>query len=172
MNHRLMILGGAAVLAGVTVANAQTAARTPAPPNPQPPAGRYQLVMQPSTSTVLGRVYLLDTATGRVWADIQITPSDKAVEDFLKNVSDASLRNDLRQTFIDRYSPCNKMPRCFVEIEKATLNANGEWISQVQPAQGQIVSVVIPIYSPLNGSAFATNTIARSSGVNAAACRS
>jgi hypothetical protein len=35
-------------------------------------AGRYQIVAQPGTNEVLGNVFLVDTATGKVWRQIDL----------------------------------------------------------------------------------------------------
>jgi hypothetical protein len=35
-------------------------------------AGRYQIVAQPATNEILGNVFLLDTATGKVWRQIDL----------------------------------------------------------------------------------------------------
>lgn len=38
--------------------------------------GRFQVIAQPATNEVLGNVYLLDTATGRVWREINYESAD------------------------------------------------------------------------------------------------
>jgi len=95
--------------------------------------GRFQVVMQPSTDSVLGLVYLVDTATGRVWAHIHITPSDEevdaAVENMpLNNPQALAAREAARKRFIEGYGPCHGTARCFVEIDRVDLTDRG-WVS-------------------------------------------
>ena len=105
---------------------------TPSAPRPAPaPAacvGRYQLVMQPGTDSLLGRVYLLDTVTGRVWADIQVTPPDNVVDAAVRRNapadSSAADQEKFRKQFIANYGPCKGLTRCFVEVDRVRLTGD------------------------------------------------
>ena len=120
------------------ISHAQSTTPTrPAAPTPTP--GRFQLVTQPGTTSVLGLVYLIDTATGRVWAHIQVTPSDEAVAAAVRNMPNPqgfttgpplADQEKFRRQFVENYGPCSGTSRCFVELDRVSLTNSG-WVSEV-----------------------------------------
>ena len=48
------------------------AAQQETKPTTRTDVGRYQVIAQPATNEILGNVFLVDTATGRVWRQIDL----------------------------------------------------------------------------------------------------
>lgn len=136
---------------GVWLTAAESYAQSaPAPvrPSSQSP-GRFQLVPEPG-----GTIFLLDTATGRVWRNSYVTPSDsdvKASVDKTIALQEASNGRSFpeaeRKALFDKLSierkdelqklknPCNGLTICFVEVDRVRLTPNGEFSSEIVRAK-------------------------------------
>ena len=123
--------------------HAQTAP-APARPSNQPP-GRFQLVPEPG-----GTVFLLDTATGRVWRYSYLTPADSDVKAAVdkaitaqeisngrvfseaerKELSD-KLSKEQRDKMQESNNPCTGLSNCFIEVDRVRLAPSGKFASEL-----------------------------------------
>jgi hypothetical protein len=79
------------------------------PPDQPPPiapgqVGRYQLLLNSP-----GTVYLVDTATGRIWRYTKLTRAEGSS---------------------DQSNPCTGLDTCFLEVDRLRLTDSG-WVSEI-----------------------------------------
>ena len=75
----------------------------PAPASTPAQIGRYQLLLHSP-----GTVYLVDTATGRIWRYTKLTRAEQAPES----------------------NPCFGLDTCFLEVDRLRLTDSG-WVSEI-----------------------------------------
>jgi hypothetical protein len=138
----IRVLAVALLLLIPTAVHAQTAA-TPPRPNTQgsvQPVGRFQLVPLPE-----GTMFLIDSATGRVWRYTQLVPTEaevsaaidadiiaegKALGVVLGRVPDLTRDRRVREELRAKMNPCAITTACFLEVERFALRERG-WSSEV-----------------------------------------
>ena len=114
----------------------------------QPP-GRFQLIPQPE-----GTMFLLDTATGRIWRYTLLMPAEsdvKASVDKAIALQEASnnttfseaerkalfdtLAKKHRDDLQESGNPCRGLTTCFVEVDRVRLGPNGKYASEIVAAK-------------------------------------
>lgn len=126
------------------VSLAQSAASPPRQVSAAPTSGRFQL-----TAEYEGRLFMVDSATGRVWRYTLVTVPDSAVQtrvDTLIAIQEAQsgsvfteaerkalsdkLEPEQRQEVETENNPCEGLRSCFVEVDRVRLTSAG-WTSEV-----------------------------------------
>jgi hypothetical protein len=110
---------------------------------------RFSLLAQPE-----GTVFLIDSATGRVWRYTQLVidendPAIKRAIDglwelrkqkestrFPNGIMPTALENELREVVKQEYereqNPCTGTKACFLEVDRGSLTPKG-WVSEIIP---------------------------------------
>lgn len=121
------------------------AAQAPAPATPQAvgsTTGRFQLFAQPQ-----GQVFMIDSATGRVWRYTHVTPSAGEVQKYLdsliaaevrlplteqeRTAREASLRRKHASEIDSLATPCHGLVTCLVELDRVNLSNAGTFVSEI-----------------------------------------
>lgn len=123
---------------------AQPQAPTPQRSQPQSTSGRYQLLESHNV------VYMIDSATGRVWRETVFQVSEKQIDEYIEKLLAAEearrgrpftvyersprwdgLRKDHDADIKRLGSPCTGVAPCFVELDRIRLKEDGTFSSEV-----------------------------------------